>query len=333
MFFAICSYDNLYRAYEKARKSKSNKWYVKEFENNLQNNLLQLEAELITQNYKPEKMKVFVISDPKTRVISASVFRDRVVHHAIYSIINPIFEKSFIYDSYASIKNKGTHKALKRFDYFKRKASKNGTKPCFVLKADIKHYFDTVDHEVLMKILSRKIKDEKVLNLLDKIIKNHNNAKGMPIGNLTSQMFANIYLNELDKFVKHKLKAKFYIRYLDDFVILHDNKEILQTWKNEIDGFLARKLKLKLHPDKSKIYPLYSGVNFLGFRVFYCHKLLKKSNISRIKYRIRDFIQIHQNGFVDKGEIYERIEGWEAYAMHANTYKLRKTIMKVIKNL
>ena len=212
LYGEMCFYENLLGAFRKAAKGKSGKWYVKDFRKDTKRNLLRLQKELITGTYEPQPMKTFVIRDPKTRVISASAFRDRIVHHALCNIIEPIFEKSFIYDSYANRKGKGTHAALRRFDEFKKKATHNGKLirgakdnnqvRGYCLKADIRHYFDSVDHGVLMKIISRKIKDEKVLYLISVILGNHQSDKGMPIGNLTSQFFANIYLNELDCFVK-----------------------------------------------------------------------------------------------------------------------------------
>ncbi len=331
----LCSYDNLLLAFRKARKNKTSRWYVKEFEKNLDRNLMQLESELRATRYKPSPMKTFVIHSHKTRVISASHFRDRIVHHAVCNVIEPIFEKSFIHDSYASRKGKGTHAAIERFDAFKRKASRNGLLlPCakdnnivygYVLKVDIKHYFDTVDHSVLLELLRKKIMDEKVIRLMETILSNHKtkeHGKGMPIGNLTSQFFANVYLNELDYFVKHKLRSRFYIRYLDDFVILYDNKQVLEEWKAQIDDFLRRQLKQELHPEKSNIYPLHRGITFLGFRIFFHFKLLKKSNIKSIKQRVKEFRSAYQKGYTTKEEIESKMNGWFAYAMHGDTHKL-----------
>lgn len=288
----LCSLENLRLALKKARKGKTKKWYVQEFEANLENELIKLKFELETQTYKPKPLKKFVIRDPKTRVIYASVFRDRVVHHAVCNLIEPIFEKIFIHDTYANRKEKGVHTALKRFDKFKRKVSQNG-KPVnsardnnmvvgYVLKADVKHYFDNVDHEILLKTLRKKITDEKVLQLIKTILENHDmkvSGKGMPLGNLTSQFFANVYLSELDYFVKHNLKAKYYIRYVDDFIIFHRSRQELVLYKWLINNFLKQRLKLELHPEKSKIIPLHNGVNFLGFRIFYHYKLPRESNL------------------------------------------------------
>src|SRR3989344_4564521 len=234
----ICSSDNLYLAFKKAREDKTCLPYVVKFEENLDENLMKLHKELLSLSYKPQDLKRFIVRDPKTRTIHSSVFRDRVVYHAIVNILEPIFDPTFIYDSHASRKGKGTHKAVERFDKFKRKISKNGrlaknaynknNVTGYVLKADIKHYFDTVDHERLLEIIERKVKDKNVIWLIKQILNNFDTSikgKGMPLGNLTSQFFANVYLNELDQFVKHKLKAKYYIRYVDDFLILHNSKE------------------------------------------------------------------------------------------------------------
>src|SRR3989338_3802313 len=213
LYAELCSFKNLELAYRKARKKKSKKPYVIEFEKNLQQELKDLKCELESLTYKPRPLKRFVVRDPKTRTIHSSVFRDRVVYHAIVNILEPIFDPTFIYDSHASRKGKGTHKAVERFDKFKRKVSKNGKLANndynsnnvigYVLKADIKHYFETVNHEILLKILRRKIKGENIINLIKKILNNFDTkikGKGMPLGNLTSQFFANVYLNELDYF-------------------------------------------------------------------------------------------------------------------------------------
>lgn len=205
----------------------------------------------------------------------------------------------------------------------------------YVLKADIKHYFDSVDHSVLFSILKKKIRDERTIKLIEKIIRNHKtriSGKGMPIGNLTSQLFANIYLTELDYFVKHKLRAKYYIRYLDDFVILHE-KYVLENWKLQIKEFLKNNLKIELHPEKSKVHPLCNGINFLGFRIFYYHKLLKKRNMKGIRKRLDEMMENYACGDSTKEEVAARLEGWIAYAMHGNAYKFCHKLRKEVGEL
>lgn len=348
LYTLLCSYDNLLLAFKKAKKRKSRKPYVLEFEANLENNLKQLQTELLLETYTPAPLKTFIIHDPKTRKISKSHFRDRIVHHTICNIIEPIFQRTFIYDSFANQKGKGTHSALKRFDYFKRKASKNNTKNCYVLKADIKHYFDTVDQNILINIISQKIKDEKLIRLISRILANHKSKeigkgsaenpkvfaglspqapKGMPLGNLTSQFFANVYLNELDYFVKHKLRAKYYLRYVDDFVILHNSKAELISYKDKINEFLSQNLKIELHQNKCKIKSLICGVSLLGFRVFYYHKLLRKSNFRKFQRKFSKLKESYLNKIIDKENLFRFLSGWIGYAMHANTYRLRCNVL------
>ncbi|MFH2106193.1 MAG: RNA-directed DNA polymerase [Candidatus Micrarchaeota archaeon] len=181
-----------------------------------------------------------------------------------------------------------------------------------------------------MGILKRKLKDTHIIWLIRKILDNNKTAmveKGMPIGNLTSQFFANVYLNELDQFVKHKLKAKYYIRYVDDFVVLHSDKNILEKWKNEIDAFLRSNLAVELHPEKSRILSLRRGITFLGFRIFSKYKLLKKSNARRIWKRLERFKQKCNKGEITRAEVVQSLEGWLAYAEFANSYKFRKRVI------
>jgi len=319
----IYNFSNLLLAWRKARKGKTKKLYVREFEKDTLGNLLALQEELKNGTYYPKQLKIFILRDPKTRKISKSDFRDRIVHHAIVNILEPIFDKSFFYDSCANRKGKGNLVALKRFELFKRQITNNMKSEAFCLKADIKHYFQEVNHGILLKIIQRKIKDEEVICLIKKILENNliggsEQAKGMPLGNLTSQFFASIYLNELDYFLKHKLKAKYYIRYVDDFVILHNSKIQLEIWKKEIDRFLKKELKLELHPDKSKIISLSNGVDFVGFRNFYYFRLLRKRNIRNMERKIK----MYKGELITKDSIIGSSQGWQAYAKWANSYEL-----------
>ncbi len=324
----LCSYDNLLLAFKKARKHKTTKDYVLNFEKDLQPNFLLLRSELLLHSYRPKPVVSFIIRDPKTRKISKSDFRDRIIHHALCNIIEPLFEKIFIYDNYANRINKGTLKAIERFDYFKAIVSKNNTVSCYVLKSDIKKYFENIDCEILISIIKKKIADKRVIWLVRKILANSSSqSKGMPLGNLTSQFFANVYLNELDQFVKHKLKAKYYLRYVDDFVVLESDRKKLDFYKEQIDEFLKSTLKLQLHKDKSKILKLGDSINFLGFRVFYYHKLLKKSNLRKMMNTLQILGERYNRGEINYGAVYDFIEGWIAYAKNAHTYKFRKKIL------
>ncbi|NQU78538.1 hypothetical protein HQ545_02090 [Candidatus Woesearchaeota archaeon] len=341
----LYSFENLEHAYWQARKHKSNNPKVMEFEKHWRLNLCILLRELRTKIYKPMPLKKFVLRDPKTRLICVSDFRDRIVHHALINVLQHIFEPIFIFDSHASRKGKGTVTALKRFDKFKRKVSKNGKQTNdarnendvkgYAFKADIRHYFQTVDHEVLLRIISKRVNDTGVLWLIKIILNNYESntpRKGMPLGNWTSQFFANIYLNELDQFVKHNLKAKYYIRYVDDFIILHNSKTVLQEYEQSIKKFLSTELKLELHPDKCQIIPLKRGISLLGFRVFYHHKLPRKRNIRKIKGRLKEYLNSYKKGLLSAADILETLQGWSAYAMQGNTYNLRRRLSNEIED-
>ena len=347
-------------AYEKAKRRKYNKSYIIEFEKNWKYNLCVLLEQLKNKTYEPKPLRKFILRDPKTRTISVSYFGDRIIHHALINMLEQIFEPIFIHDSYASRKGKGTLKAIERFDYFKRKVSKNGMLiknarnknevKGYVLKADIKKYFESVDIEILIKIIETKVKDKDIIWLIRKILNNYEKKKvgganhgfadlslqvqkGMPLGNWTSQFFANVYLNELDQFVKNILKVKYYIRYVDDFVIMDENKEKLEFYERQIDEFLREHLKLTLHPDKTKILPLSNGVTFLGFRIYYNYKLPIRKNIRKINQRLNELELECENDSDYYMKIIKTIRGWNGYACHANSHNLmQKMMIKYVQN-
>lgn len=332
LYSQICTYENLELAFNKAKKGKTLKTYVISFEKHLKDNLTELSNELLFHTYQPQPLKTFIIRDPKTRKISKSAFRDRIIHHALCNIIEPILNKIFIYDSYANIKSKGTLKAIERFDYFKRKVSKDNTLNLFVLKADIKHYFDTVNHNRLLSIINKRIKCYRTIWLIKTILNNYSSGEdgiGMPLGNLTSQFFANVYLNELDQFVKHQLKAKYYLRYVDDFVILSRDKKSLSCYQQAINQFLQNQLGLELHPDKSKIIFVNSGINFLGFRLFNHHRLVRKKNLHKFNHKFNQFMKEYSSDQIEPEIIFQSLNGWLAYVKHANTYKYRQKLINL----
>jgi len=328
----LCSINNLELAYRKARKHKTKKPYVLEFERNLKGNLLLLRTELLLHSYIPKPLETFILRDPKTRRISKSDFRDKIIHHALCTIIEPFFEKVFIYDSYANRKGKGALKAIKRFEYFLHRLSRNNTAPVFALKSDICHYFDETDHAILLLIIKKRIKDQKVAWLIKRILSNYSTreGKGMPLGNLTSQFFANVYLNEMDQFVKHILRAQHYIRYVDDFVLLHTSKEKLIAWKQTISMLLHGQLLLSLHPEKTKIMPVHHGVNFLGMKIFPHHKILARRNIRSYKKKTHVLCEQYDKGMVSYDVIYDSLEGWVAYTKHADAHKMRERLVRSI---
>jgi retron-type reverse transcriptase len=277
--------ENFLLAWKEFIKDKRNRLDVQKFSLSLIDNIISLNNELVKGNYRHGGYEAFKINDPKPRDIHKASVRDRLLHHAIYRISYPFFDKKFIADSFSCRLNKGTHKAVNRFREFFYKVSKNNTKTCWVLKCDIKKFFANIDHKILLEILKEHVKDEKLLWLLGEIVgsfSSNKNGVGLPLGNLTSQLFVNIYMNKFDQFVKHKLKAKYYIRYCDDFVIFSDNRKELKDFLPQINKFLLEKVKLELHPQKVSIKTIVSGVDFLGWVNFTDHRVLRTKTKKRI---------------------------------------------------
>lgn len=338
LFQEVCKYENLHNAFLKARKGKNDVAGVIRFTYNLENELLKLQNELKNQTYKIGQYRHFTIFEPKERKISALPFRDRIIHHAVCNIVEPIFEKMFIYDSYACRKRKGTHAGANRIQKFIRKL--NST--YYVLKGDVSKYFPSVNHEILKKTIREKIADKKLLHLLDNIIDSadseksnfydcqepkiqNSQQKGIPIGNLTSQLFANIYLNKLDEYIKYKLKIKYYLRYMDDFVILHESKQKLHEIKEKIALFFAS-MKLTLHPKKVNIFPIESGIDFLGYRIFNNYRLVRRNTVKRFLKNTKRKLKRYDSGIMDFDKLMETFNSWEAYMSHANSYALKNSL-------
>jgi len=345
LYSQVCSTENLLLAFKKARKGKTLLEYVVVFEKDLDSNLAVLRTELLLHSYRPLPLQTFILRDPKTRKISVSNFRDRIVHHAICNVLEPLFDRIFIFDSYANRKKKGTLAAIKRLEYFINKVGHNKTIITkfpekmkvrgFYLKCDIKKYFDNINHKIMLKLINTKVRDKELLFLIKTILNNYHCKEqgfGMPLGNLTSQFLANVYLNELDQFVKRELKAKYYTRYVDDFVIVHNDIKTLHFYKEKIDLFLNHSLCLSLNKDKSIIQPLSRGVSFLGFRIFPYHKILKKKSIQLFYQKIAIFNENFQLKVIDYDPIYNYLEGWLAYSKQANTFNIRNRISAFLEN-
>jgi retron-type reverse transcriptase len=336
-FQKVCSFENLLSAARKAQRGKRFQDQVSAFNFHLERELYQLQTELQTQTYRPGPYYEFHVYEPKLRKISAAPYRDRVVHHALCNIIEPIFDPTFIFDTYACRKGKGTHKAVDRFTEFSRKNT-------YVLKCDIKKYFPSIDHEVLKTQLRRKIRDAQVLWLLDLIVDSSNpqeyvheyfegddlltvlnRRRGIPIGNLTSQFFANIYLNRFDHFVKEVLRCRYYIRYMDDFVVLEKDKARLHQVKVEMAAYLAG-FRLKLHAHKCQIFPVKDGTDFLGYQVFPTHRRLRPSSVRRARRRLRGLREDYDSGKISWADVNHSVQSWLGHVKHADTYGLRRAI-------
>ena len=333
LFPSICSFENLLLAARKARRGKRMQENVARFFANLEYELIALQQELQQKTYQPGPYRTFTIFEPKKRMISAAPFRDRVVHHALCNVIEPLFEKKFIYDSYANRKGKGVHRAIERYQQFSRRHR-------YALKCDIKKYFPSMDHEILKREIQRTVACRDTLWLIDRIIDGSNEQeavyeyfpgddlftplerrRGLPIGNLTSQFFANVYLNPLDHFIKEQLRVRCYLRYVDDFVLLGDNKRELWEKKQQIDTFLEG-LRLRLHHNKCQIYRTSRGLPFLGYRVFPEFRLLPRSNIIRARRRLRRLQKCYAAGQIELDDIRRSIHGWLGHAMFASSHRV-----------
>lgn len=315
----IISIENLLLAWKEFLNGKKSRKDVQEFQRNLMGNIISLHQDLINKTYKHSKYEAFNISDPKPRSIHKAKVRDRLLHHALYRELYPFFDKTFISDSYSCRKDKGTHKAMQRFSAFSNKVSKNNTKTAWVLKGDIKKFFGSIDHKILVQIIKEYISDEDIISLLLEIIKSFQSVKkevGLPLGNLTSQILVNIYMNEFDQFVKHKLKAEYYIRYADDFVIMSDKKEWLENLLPQIATFLNERLKLTLHPDKVFIKTVASGVDFLVWVNFPDHRIVRTVTKRRMLKNIKQ----------KKGKE-ETVQSCLGLLSHGNTKKLSNLII------
>jgi retron-type reverse transcriptase len=336
LFERIVSFENLLSAAEKAQKSKRFKPATALFNLNLEKELLGLQKQLVEKTYIHGAYCDFTIYDPKMRLISAAPYRDRVVHHALCNVIEPIFDRSFIYDTYACRKGKGAHAAVDRYTAFARKNR-------YVLKCDIRKYFPSIDQDILLRIIRRKVRCADTLWLIEQIIRSradsgaiqyfpgddlfapYQRVRGLAIGNLTSQFFANVYLDGFDHFVKETLGCRHYIRYVDDFVLFDASKARLNELKAQIIGYLDT-LRLTLHPRKCRVYRVDEGVCFLGYRMYPDHRLLKKQNVLHFRRKLKKMQNDYCHGRIGAAAVKQSIQSWIAHAEHADTYRIRRRI-------
>ena len=316
-YIKIISLENLFTAWEEFIKGKRKRKDIAEFSEDLSSNVYSLHLDLLNKTYWHDGYHAFNISDPKPRNIHKATVRDRLLHHAVYRVLYPYFDKKFIHDSYSCRLNKGTHRAMERFKHFSQKVSRNNTKQCWILKCDIKKFFASIDHNLLRYIVMNYIDDKDTNWLISQIVTSFHSAKsgkGLPLGNLTSQLLVNIYMNEFDQYIKHNLKVKYYIRYADDFVITMIYRSELENLLPELRNFLKERLKLSLHPDKVFIKTLASGIDFLGWVHFPDHRVLRTTTKRRmVKNLSKNYSQ-------------ETIALYHGLLKHGNTYKLREKI-------
>ena len=333
LFEKIISLENLFSAWDTFKNDKRNRYDVQQFEWKLEQNIFQLCRELKNKTYKHGPYTGFYIRDPKQRHIHKALVRDRVLHHAVFSIINPIFEETFIPTSFSCRIGYGTHRGVTVLEKMARRIYKNGTSSCFVLKCDIQKFFDSVDHHVLLSILQKRIKDEDAVWLLQEVIESYSSSrstifekKGLPIGNLTSQLFANVYMNEFDQFVKSDLKVRNYVRYTDDFAIVSESSAHLEGLLGPIAEFLDCKLALGLHPEKITIHKSNRGVDFLGYLIFPNHRLIRTKTKRRILAKLRSRTDEFCNGRISRLILEQSLQSYLGVLSHANSYNLSQDI-------
>jgi retron-type reverse transcriptase len=334
----LIDFSNLLQAAQKAQRGKRFRENVLSFNYHLEPELLRLQAELQTQTYIPGQYTTFEIKSPKPRMISAAPYRDRVIHHALCAIIGPIFETTFIHDSYANRVGFGSHRALRQFTQFARSSR-------YILQADIRKYFPCIDHAILKTLIRRKLKCSQTLWLIDQIIDHSNpqeainhhfsgddlltpldRRRGLPIGNLTSQFFANIYLNGLDHFCKHQLKAPKYLRYVDDFALFSDDPSFLADARPQIETYLATHLRLKIHPIKSQQFETRHGANFVGFRVLPDRIRVSSESLKRGRIRLRQRQADYHHQNLSQAAATQSLQSWFAHLNHGNTWQLQQQI-------
>jgi hypothetical protein len=339
MYARLCSWNNLYLAYRKAAKGKRGKVPAARFELCLEDHLITLQEELQAKTYRPGAYHSFFIHEPKRRLISAAPFRDRVVHHALCNVIEPVFERSFITDSYANRVGKGTHRALDRAQGFARRYR-------YVLQCDLRQFFPSIDHAILRKILNRKIGDANILWLIDRILESGvgvlseaydmvyfpgdnlfavQRPRGLPIGNLTSQFWGNCYLNSFDHFIKRELRCRAYLRYVDDFLLFADEKAALWQWKHAIERRLQR-LRLVIHAGAHP-RPVNEGIPFLGFVIYSDRRRLKRRKGIHYWQHLRDLIYQYQAQEIPLKRVTASVQGWVNHTRYGNTVGLRKAIL------
>jgi len=317
----IISLENLFSAWKEFVKNKRSRKDVQEFERNLMDNILALHRDLKNKTYTHSLYEAFSISDPKPRSIHKAMVRDRLLHHALYRKLYPFFDKTFISDSYSCRFNKGTQKAISTFHRYTNKISQNEVRGVWVLKCDVKKFFASIDQNILMGVVENYIPDKDIVWLISQIVYSFyiKEGTGLPLGNLTSQLLVNVYMNKFDQFMKHKIKAKYYIRYADDFAILSHDKEWLENILPRIQDFLLTKLKLQLHPDKISISKVALGVDFLGWVHFSKHRVLRGVTKRRMFRNIK----------LNEGKM-EVVQSYLGLLSHGNGKKLENEVVKMI---
>ncbi len=333
LFNTLVQPENLFYAWEEFKRDKGRKEDVLAFEKNLESEIFKLYRELKTCTYKHSGYESFFISDPKRRHIHKAIVRDRVLHHAIMNTLYPLYDKTFIDYSFSCRVGKGTHKGVQALRQMIAKASNNNTRTVYILKCDVEKFFDSVHHEILITILKQRIKDDQLMDLLIEVIESFTSERstlfdrvGLPIGNLTSQLFANIYMDKFDQHMKHTLKVKYYARYTDDFVIISNSREYLVSLISDISKFLNESLKLTIHPKKITIRKYTHGMDFLGYVTLPHYTRVRKRTMNRISRRLKEKMILYKLGSLEREKLDATLFSYLGVLSHANTYKFSEKL-------
>jgi RNA-directed DNA polymerase len=330
LFESMTALNHLFLSWDQFRRGKRKRKDIQCFERNLEDNIFQIQHDLINLQYRHDPYSHFYVSDPKQRHISKASVKDRLVHQVVHNVLTDVFDKKFIFHSLSSRLGKGTHIGVDQLCKMIRKVSANGNRPCYALKMDVKCFFDSVDHKILKTLIRKNIQDSRVLQIVDVIIDsfevNQGMAVGIPLGNVTSQLFANIYLHELDDFIKQTLHEPHYLRYCDDFIILSIDEHQLQSLIPVIRNFLANGLRLELHPRKVTIRKLIQGIDFVGYVLFPHHKLVRTRTKQRMKGRLREAYGDYLEGGLDAKQMDQRLQSYLGILSHANQHTLTQAV-------
>lgn len=332
LFHKTVSLENLFLAWKEFKRGKSGNADVQEFALLLEDNVFALHEALANEAWNPGPYTGFYIKDPKLRHIHKASVGDRVVHQALYRVLVPLFERRFIAHSYSSRVGKGTHAGVAALESFGRKASHNCTRPTYALSADIRRFFDSVDHAILERLLAPIVQDASLMSLVRKVVTSFEvtPGNGIPLGNVTSQLFANAYLNPLDQFVKRTLKAKHYVRYCDDFVIVSHDRDFLENLVEPTADFLAGELALDLHPRKLEIRPFSQGIDFLGYVVRPHHRVFRTRTKRRMFKNVARAAALVRAGRMEPETLTAIGHSYRGMLAHSSSRGLRARLDRII---
>jgi retron-type reverse transcriptase len=308
---------------------------VQAFALNLESNIFALHGALLAGTWEPDAYHAFYVRDPKLRHIHKASVRDRVLYQAIFRVLYPVFDPGFIHDSYSCRTKKGTHRGVLQLERYLRKASRNWRRPVYALKCDVRKFFDSISHDILLGLIRKKVSDAATFTLIEQIVRGFevSPGRGLPLGNVTSQLFANVYLNELDQFAKHRLKIQYYLRYCDDFVCASSDKEELTAYIPEFRAFLESALMLELHPDKISLRKASTGIDFLGYVVFPFHRVVRTTTRRRMVRKLTAQVEARAAGEISDKSLLCSLESYKGILQHAKSHSLGEKIAKITQAL